>query len=115
LFEVINECTILDTVDDVSELTIEGGVSVQVVTSQEEFQGISNRVCNVHLDALWVSLWSELDESDTALCSNTVTVVNVGPDTLDIGIVNVGNNVGLPISRIAGCEVVIALSLPDSQ
>lgn len=96
-------------------MTVKGRVSVQIVASQEEFQSVRNWMGNVHLNALWICLGSKFDKSDTAFRGDAVAVVNVGPNTLDVPVVDVGNHVRLSVGGVAGGEVVVSLALPDCQ
>lgn len=59
---------------------------------------------------------SEFDVGDRLLLLSAVGVVNVGPDTFNVvRIVKVLNDVNLTILDVACGEVIIALSLPDSE
>lgn len=56
-----------------------------------------------------------LDERNCSLKRNAVGVVDVGPDSLDVAVVDILNHVGVVVLSIASREMVVALSLPECK
>ena len=69
---------------------------------------------NVELNSLW-GIISISDETNSSSGSNTVRIIDVGPNTFDITVVDVLDCIDFTILCVAGCEMVISLSLPDGQ
>lgn len=114
LSDGINERSIADIVGHLGDESVESRV-VELLTTERESKISDLRVNHIELYALRV-LWIILDEGNCTLCLNTVRKVEVGPDTLNIGrVVDVLVEVGILVSFVEGCEVVVTLPLPRCQ
>lgn len=97
-----------------SELPIESGVNVKVVTTQYEAQECWSTMCYRELHSLEL-VWPILNKTDSQLLFATVTEVDEGPNSFDIIVGNRFEDVGVFGFVIMCCEEVASLSLPDGQ
>lgn len=71
------------------------------------------RDCVVSADGIRISVFNK---GNCFLLNNAVRVVEIGPEAFNISwVVDVFHNVWLVVGAVAGCEMVVALSLPDGQ
>lgn len=71
------------------------------------------RDCVISADGIGISVFNK---GNCFLLNNAVRVVKVGPKAFDIcWVVDIFHNIWLVVGTVAGCEVVVALSLPDGQ
>lgn len=114
-FQIVHESTFRYTVNNISENSVKSGVSIQIFSSKYEFQVSGDWVIDIKLNSLGVRLGPVLDKTDSSLEFNTVGVVDVGPDSLDVIVVDVLNHIGLIAILVASGVVVVSLSLPYCQ
>jgi hypothetical protein len=72
-------------------------------------------VSSINLQSLRNTTFSVLDETNCSFGIPRVAVVEVSPNTLDIAVVDVLDQVDQVLLAITSCEMVVSLSLPDSQ
>ena len=70
---------------------------------------------DIKLESLGLAISTVLDEGNSSFKRNAVTVVDKCPETFNITVVYVLNDVDLIGSSVASCEVVVTLTLPDSK
>ena len=88
--------------DDPEVLSVESGVPVIIVTSDNKSKVIRSWVFNVKLDSVGF-LWSIEDETNCPLEWLAVTVVEVGPNTFNIwSEIDVLICIGLSFWSVAG-------------
>lgn len=91
--------------------TIDSRVAACIVASKQEPQELGCWVDGIELipDRIAIAV---LDERDCSLIHDTVAVVDVGPNTFDIAVVDVVDDIDVAGLGVASREVIVALSLP---
>jgi hypothetical protein len=111
ILHLIEESSIILSVLYLLNNTVDSRISACIVASEHEPQILGCWVDHIQLSPDWI-LVAVLDERNCSLVHNTVAVVDVSPNTLDIVVVHVLDHVHIACFSVASREVVVSLSLP---